>query len=309
MRMDAKSALRLARPTHWVKNVLVLLPVVFSLRAGEGAVWARAAMAAAAFCLVSSAVYVLNDIADRKRDRRHPRKKRRPLAAGQVTVGAATVEAAALLLAGGAVALRCGMPVLLVVAAYLGLQASYTSYFKHRMLLDVICIALGFVLRAVGGAVAIGVEISPWLFVCTFTICLFMGFCKRCNEAVTLGEAGGQEEARSHRATLIGYTPELLTHLITLSAGIAVVGFLLYATSPRTVANLGTNYLIYTLPAVIYAVARFAMLSMRGRYADPVDLIAHDGPFAVTVLTWAVAAAAIIRWGRPLQDWLATFSG
>jgi 4-hydroxybenzoate polyprenyltransferase len=297
-----RALVRLARPEHWIKNVIVLLPVVFAQKMGDPRAWGAAALAALAFCLASSAAYIINDIQDREKDRLHPRKKDRPLASGEVSPGAAAGLAAGLLAAGLAIAFRAGAIVLLIVAAYLVLQAAYTFFLKHKMIVDVICIALGFVLRATAGAVALHVEVSPWLFVCTFTICLFMGFCKRRNETADLRDA---EQAEKHRKTLIGYTPELLTHLITLSAGVAVIAFLLYATSSRTVEHFGTDYLVYTLPAVLYGICRFAMLSMRGRFADPTDLILHDWPFQVSVAAWSVAAVILIGWGRELQAWLA----
>ncbi|HUS46671.1 MAG TPA: hypothetical protein VM098_01020, partial [Phycisphaerae bacterium] len=107
-----------------------------------------------------------------------------------------------------------------------------------------------------------------------------------------------------HRPTLAGYAPELLTHLITLSAGVAVVSFLAYASSPATVGRFGTDYLIYTIPLVTYGIFRFAMLSMRGLYADPTDLMLRDRPFQLTAVLWIAAAAAIIQWGRALKAWL-----
>ncbi len=291
-------AIRLARPEHWIKNLLVFVPVVTARLAGDGGAWLSAAVAAAAFCLVSSAGYVLNDVRDREADRLHPHKKDRPLAAGRVGVTAALIEAGLLLAGGLAVAWAGGRYVAAVVGAYVLGQLAYSFALKHKMLLDAICIALGFVLRAAAGAVAIGVEISPWLFICTFTLCLFLAFCKRRNEAVTLGDPA---DAARHRRTLVGYTPELLTHLITLSAAIAVIAFIMYAQSPRVVENLGGPMLVYTLPLVIYAVFRFAMLSMSGTYADPTDMILHDRPFQLTILAWAACVVGIISYGAKLH--------
>ncbi|MEI7835744.1 MAG: UbiA family prenyltransferase, partial [Planctomycetota bacterium] len=223
-------------------------------------------------------------------------------AAGRLGVGRAWVFSILLAAAGLGVAAAVNRDTLVVLGGYLLLQALYTRFLKHKMLLDVIGIAMGFVLRAVAGAVAIGVEISPWLFVCTFTLCLFMGFCKRCNEIVTIGEP---DQAAAHRPTLTGYTVNLLTHLITVSAGVAVVGFLLYATSPRTVGNFHTSMLVYTLPLVFYGVFRFAMLSMFGSYSDPTELILRDRPFQMTLVLWLGAAAAILKWADRLPSWLA----
>jgi len=292
-------AIRLARPEHWIKNLIVLLPVVFSLRMGEVGAWGRAAVATAAFCLASSAAYVLNDIRDRHRDRKHPAKKDRPLAAGAIGVGAAAVEGMLILAAALAVAAAAGPLILGFVGAYLLLQLAYSFALKRAVLLDVVCLALGFVLRAGGGAVAIGVVISPWLVVCTFTICLFMGFCKRYGEALVTGSADAPGE---HRTTLIHYTPELLTHLITVSAAVAVVAYLLYASNPRTIKQFGTNYLIYTLPVVVYGVFRFAMLSMRGAYAGPTELVLRDRPFQAAIAVWLAAVLAVLLYGQRLQE-------
>lgn len=299
--MQAIGLVKLARPSHWVKNLVVLLPVVFAMRMDDAAAWGYALAAAAGFCFASSFAYIVNDIKDRQADRSHPRKMDRPLASGVVGVGAAVAEAACFIVLSLLICWRISTVLLFVVAAYLVLQAAYSCLLKHKVLVDVICIALGFVLRAAAGAVAIKVAISPWLFICMFTICLFMGFCKRYNEIVTLGDL---ETAENHRPTLIAYTSDLLTHLITLSAGIAVVAFLFYGLSPSTVEQFGTNYLIYTLPLVVYAVFRFAMLSMKGVYADPTDLIIRDRPFQATMFLWAVMTLVIIRYGSDISQWL-----
>jgi len=295
-------AIRLMRPEHWIKNVLVLFPVVSALRMGDARAWLHAGLAAAAFCLLASAGYIVNDVRDRESDRLHPQKKDRPLAAGTVGVPSALVLAGVLAAAGFAFAAARGLPVVLAVAAYAGLQLAYSLLLKSKMLLDAIAIALGFVLRAVAGAAAIGVGVSPWLFICTFTLCLFLAFCKRRNEVATLPDA---DEARRHRPTLQGYTPELLTHLTTFSAGVAVVSFLVYALSESPIRRrAGGPSLVYTLPIVIYAIFRFAMLSMRGRYADPTDLILHDRPFQLTLALWAAAVALVLCCGAELAGWL-----
>jgi len=275
--------------------------VVFGLRIGDVQAWLQAVLAMMAFCFASSSAYIINDIHDRHQDRMHPRKKTRPLASGAVSIGLATVTAIVFLAAAMAAAQSVNLIVSFVVLTYLLLQFVYTFFLKSKMLIDVICIASGFVLRAVGGAVAIGVAISPWLFVCTFTICLFVGFCKRRSEIVSIGDTSVAEK---YRKTLVGYVPELLTHLTTLSAGVAIVSFLVYASSPRTVEHFGTDYLVYTLPAVIYAVCRFAMLSMTGRFADPMDLIFHDRPLQVTAGILIISTLVVIYWGREIQGWI-----
>ena len=293
---------KLARPAHWVKNSFVLVPVIFGMKFRDIIAWRQALLAAAAFSLLASAVYIINDIVDRNRDRLHPKKKDRPIASGAVGVGSAAAFAAVLVAPGVALAWAAGPMVVAIVLAYFIMQMAYSFALKNKMLIDVIIIAMGFVLRATAGAAAIGVEVSPWLIVCTFTICLFMGFCKRRNEGATLGNG---EEANNHRNTLSGYTPELLTHLITLSGAVAVVSFLMYATSQRTVEHFRNYYLVYTLPVVVYGVFRFAMLSMRGKYADPVDLIIHDVGFQLAIALWVAMVLVILLFGPNLQAFFA----
>ena len=263
--------------------------------------WLKVVLSIIAFCFASSSSYAINDIRDRDSDRFHPVKRIRPLPSGQMNLTNASIEAAVLLIASALFATYVGNAVMLLVATYLAVQMSYTFFLKDRMILDVTCIALGFVLRAMAGAASIHVEISPWLIICTFTISLFMGFCKRGNEIATINN---HRDAESHRSTLPGYTPELLTHFITLSAGVAVVSFLLYASSPMTVQRYGTIYLTYTLPLVIYGIFRFAMLSMRGTYTDPTDLILRDRPFQLCVLVWVFAVLIIIYWGPSIDAWV-----
>ena len=292
---------RLARPSHWLKNLTVIMPVVFGLHVADASAWGRAFVAVAAFCLVSSAAYVYNDIRDRQSDCAHPLKKNRPLASGAVPVQAAAIEAAMLLVLGLGLAILLSKLVFVAVGVYAALQVAYTVFFKQRVLVDVTCIALGFVLRAAAGALAIHVAISPWLFICLFTLCLFMGFCKRYTEVVTLQQRGDMQD---HRQNLISYTPELLTHLVTVSAGIAVVAFLMYGMSDETVARVGCNYFVYTLPLVTYAVFRFAMLSMQGRYLDPTDLLLRDRPMQASGILWGILATVIIYRGGAIRRWI-----
>jgi len=303
-RGSTAALIELLRITHWVKNLLVLFPVVLAQRASETTVWLSALAATGVFCLASSSVYVFNDIRDRASDRLHPDKKNRPLASGRVRVPVAGVMVVVLAAASLVAAAAVNVALLVVVALFLALQAAYSTYLKRKMIVDVMCIALGFVLRAAAGAVAIGVPISPWLFVCTLTVCLFMGFCKRCNEIASIRDTA---LAENHRRTLAGYSSELLTHLITLSGGIAIISFLLYATSARTIQEFGAfraYCLVYTVPLVIYGVCRFAMLSMRASYPGPTELVLRDGPFQLTLVLWVLAVVAIVLWGGNLEEWL-----
>jgi 4-hydroxybenzoate polyprenyltransferase len=299
--------LRLARPGQWTKNLFLLAGIVFGHKLfADGQVnWPLlgvVALGLGCFCLLSSAVYVVNDIRDRGEDRLHPHKRNRPLAAGRVPVAAAAIFAALLLAfgLGGAALLDRGFA--LTAAAYLALQAAYTFGCKHIVVLDVILIGAGFVLRAVAGAVLVHVEISHWLVLCTFTLCLFMGFSKRRCELDVMTNGGG--EAARHRPTLAQYTPDLLNHMTTLTAGVAIVSFMLYATDQRTIRVFGTNYLIYTLPLVVYAVFRFALLVEHGRVDGPTAVLLRDRPFQAALLLWGAAVLLIVYAGRDLQAWI-----
>jgi 4-hydroxybenzoate polyprenyltransferase len=312
--------LLLLRPSQWTKNLFVFAGLVFGrkLTGPDAADSVRATLLAfACLCLVSSAVYIVNDIHDRHEDKLHPRKRSRPIASGAVGIGTAVALAIALLLIGlgGGWALHRAFG--LVATMYLALQIAYTFAFKHAAILDVIAIGLGFVLRAVAGVVVLeGVEISPWLVLCTFTLCLFMGFSKRRCELSALAE-NGTTSAGQHRRTLSVYTPELLNHMTTLTAGIAIVSFMLYTIDDRTIAQFtafggdesvgrfGSKCLLYTLPIVVYAIFRFAVLVEHGEVDGPTDVVTRDRPFQAAILLWMATAVLIVYRTADLQEFIA----
>ncbi len=292
--------LRLLRPPQWVKNTFVFAAPVFARRIFEPPVLLRTLVVFAAFCLLSSVVYIVNDLADREEDRLHPRKRLRPIAAGLIAPAPAIAVAVLLLLVSLTLLLYLSPAALLVGLAYLILMLLYSWTLKHRMLIDVITISMGFVLRALAGAVAIPVAISPWLITCTFTLCLFLGFSKRRCELAAFADVN---QAGLHRPTLLRYSTDLLNHLLSVSAGIAVVTFLLYCMDERTVSSLGTNYLIYTTPLVVYGIFRYAMLVESGRVSGPTDVVLSDLPFIVTVVSWSALAVVIVYAGPALESW------
>jgi 4-hydroxybenzoate polyprenyltransferase len=300
--MKIDQLIKLARPRHWIKNGVILIPLIFSREILSLDSVLTTLITVISFCLLSSFAYIINDIRDRASDRSHPAKQKRPLAAGTVTVNQAVVLALILLISGLIAAFLASKAVLAVSAAYCILQVFYTLILKDLALIDVISISMGFVVRAAAGLAAVQTEVSPWLFICLFTLCLFMGFCKRYNEMVAMDM--NHSAGSMHRKTLIEYSQTLLTHLITLSAAVAVVAFLLYSLNERTVSRFGTDYFVYTLPVVVYGVFRFAMLSMKGVYTDPTDLMLKDRPFQLTVIIWLLLASIIIFAGRDIAGWL-----
>lgn len=293
-------AIEALRIKQWVKNLIVFAPVVFASRMDDWSSWFLACQATAAFCLLASAVYLINDVVDRESDRQHPTKRLRPIASGRLSVSFAIVEALFIAALGLGLAVSCGRAFCVAVACYLAIQGVYNVDLKRRMLLDAICIACGFVLRAVGGALAIGVGISTWLVVCTFALCLFLAFCKRQCEVLTFEE---QDDAALHRPTLNRYTPGLLNHLITLSGTLAIVSFLMYSTSARTIDQFGTELFVFTTPLVVYGVSRIAMISMRGIYDGPDAILLRDRALQATAVAWMACMVAIILYGKDIAEW------
>ena len=283
----------LLRPHQWVKNVVVFAGPAAGLKLLSPDSFLQAVLAFGAFCLTASAVYAINDVVDREADASHPTKQNRPVVRGAIppavalTIGT-VLFLAAILLAGA----WLNRAVTTVLAVYFAQALAYSLGLKRRMILDVIIIANGFVLRAWAGSLAVGVETSEWLIACMFTLCLFMGFAKRRCELTMIGDA---DDARQHRPTLIRYTPILLNHLLTVSAGIAVMTFLLYTLDhSQGAVPFPKEDLFYTLPIVVYGVFRFAMLSELGVHAGPTEIVLKDKAMLGAILLWATVALLIV---------------
>lgn len=291
------AAVRAMRPVQWIKNGLVVAPLFFAWAdpaqglAGRGSILAAgrtSILAALAFCLVSSGIYLVNDIRDRDDDARHPVKRLRPIASGALPVALARVEAAALLAAGLAGAFAISRHFGAVAAAYAAMQAAYTLFLKRVPLLDVVVIAVGFVLRAIAGAVAIRVAISSWLVLCTFFIALFLALCKRRQEK-TLRLEGEQ------RRSVKGYGVTLLNLLISISATSAIMAYALYTVSAETVAKFGTARLGFTVPFVVFGVFRYLHLVFTKDEGErPERTLLTDPGIILTIALYLAAFAAIL---------------
>ncbi len=287
----ALSLLSLLRPQQWVKNTLVLAGVFF---AWEIMVWdsvLRALVAFVAFCLASSAVYVLNDAIDAEADRTHPRKRLRPIASGAVSLPSAT--ALGLLCAAGAIALAlwAGTGLLLVLAAYGLINVAYSRGFKHVVLLDVFCIAAGFTLRLLAGTWGIGIPPSKWFVLCAFLLSLFLGFSKRYAERID-----ATQEASLKRAVVEEYSPEFLRTLLAVTLACTLMTYGLYTMNPETVAVHGTERLVYTLPFAAFAMFRYLYLVMRKGFGENLsgELVRDKGMLAGIVAYLAVTAAVLV---------------
>jgi 4-hydroxybenzoate polyprenyltransferase len=279
--------IRLLRPVQWSKNSVVYAAMVF----GHQSTFAdliNATVAFIAFCALSSATYIFNDWSDIERDRHHPVKRFRPLAAGEICPRRAAVAGVALLVAAFAISLPVSPWLMLVLLGYAALMAAYTHWLKRVMILDVFVIAAGFLLRAIAGGVAVNVPISSWLMLCTMLLALFLGFCKRRNELTTL-----DKDAALHRTSLRGYTTEVLDQFILITAASSVMAYAMYTFSAETVPESGV--MMVTVPIVIFALFRYLHLVYARRLGGaPEVLLFRDRPLLGSIIVWALTVLLIV---------------
>jgi 4-hydroxybenzoate polyprenyltransferase len=279
------------RPRQWVKNLFVFAGLVFGQQLFTPAAWTAAA-AFLVFCGLSGAVYLLNDVADRDKDRLHPDKRLRPVASGRLAPGPAVVAAVVLIVAGLLAALALSRPFALAAAAYVGLLAAYSAWLKHVVIVDVLVVAIGFVLRAAAGALVIDVAISGWLLICTVLIALFLALGKRRHEVLTL-----EGEAARHRPILAEYSAGLLDQMIAVVTASTVTAYALYTMSPETVAKFHTTWLPLTLPFVLYGIFRYLYLLYRRQLGgNPSEIVLSDRALLVNTVAWLAVTLAVIYW-------------
>jgi 4-hydroxybenzoate polyprenyltransferase len=278
------------RPGQWSKNLVIFAGLIFGQRLFDIAAVIDAVSAFAVFCVLSGAVYLVNDIADRESDRQHPLKAHRPIASGALSVPLAAAVAVALGAGGLAIAFIIGPSFAAVAAAYLLLQLMYSFLLKHIVIIDVLTIAIGFVLRAAAGAVAVQVEISHWLLVCTILLALFIALAKRRHEIVLLSS-----DAVNHRPSLGEYSAYLLDQMIGVVTASTLIAYVFYTISPETQAKFGTAWLGSTIPFPLYGIFRYLYLvHQREGGGSPADLLLTDGPLLACVALWALTVALII---------------
>ena len=276
------------RPRQWTKNVVVLAALVFARRIFEPVPFLQALAAFGAFCAASGAVYLVNDILDVEQDRLHPRKRRRPIAAGDLPIPLAWALAGALAAGTLAFAYLVRPALAAVILAYIMVQLAYSLFLKHQVILDVFTIAAGFVLRAAAGAVAIGVPVSPWLYVCTILLALFQALAKRRAEIMLLAESAG-----SHRRILEEYSATLLEEMIAVVTSSTVMAYSLYTFSAE---NLPRNHsMMLTIPFVLYGIFRYLYLVYRkNEGGSPEQLLLTDLPLLACIILWGLASIAIL---------------
>jgi 4-hydroxybenzoate polyprenyltransferase len=284
-----KSVITVLRPTQWLKNLVVFGALLFSREFTDPDHVLTTLLAFAIFCLLSSTIYIVNDIADRGLDRSHPVKRRRPLASGEITVGQAALLAILLGAAGVALSLLLPVRFQLFVGAFLIFNLLYSLALKRVVIIDVMAIAVSFVIRAAAGAAAITVPYSSWLIACTFLLALFLGFGKRRHELVTL-----KEGAADHRSTLSQYSTYFLDQLIGVVTASTVVAYTFYTLSPEVKTKLEVERLELTIPFVIYGIFRYLYLIHQAEEGgSPTKLLISDGPILINIALWFLSVVAI----------------
>jgi 4-hydroxybenzoate polyprenyltransferase len=282
--------IRALRPHQWTKNLLVFAALLFSKHLFEREPFLRTLLAFVAFCGLAGAVYLWNDIADIEQDRLHPKKKKRPLAAGELSIRTATLGAIALVVGALALSFWLDFRLGLCASVYLGLNLSYSFGLKHVVIVDVLSLALGFVLRALAGGFAIQAPVTEWLLVLTLLLALFLGLAKRRHEITSLGEG-----AANHRAILAEYSPYLIDQMTSVVTASVVTAYTFYTLSPETVAKFGTAKLSWTLPLVLYGIFRYLYLvHQKDRGDSPTDMLLTDRPLLLTVALWVALVIAIV---------------
>lgn len=283
--------LRLARPTHWVKNVFVAAPLLFVQPTPIGPAIARAALAFVAFSLLASAIYCFNDVVDAESDRAHPTKKARPVAAGLVSPAAAVTFGAVLALAAIGIAWRwLPQTFLVVLGLYTANNLLYNTLIKRVGIADVIAIAIGFVLRLVAGSIAIDAQPSSWLLVCGFTLALFFGFGKRRSELALAPDSG-----LAYRPVLRAYTPTMLDSLMSITATLTLMCYMLYTVSDDTFKVHGTRNLVYTVPPAFYAIFRYILRVQEAKGESPEELLLRDPVMIFSGALWVGLVLLVLR--------------
>ncbi|MDZ4723250.1 MAG: decaprenyl-phosphate phosphoribosyltransferase [candidate division Zixibacteria bacterium] len=281
---------RLARPEQWIKNGLVIIPLVFAGEAGSVYKIERIIAAFVIFCLLSSSMYTINDLVDRDKDKIHPLKKSRPIASGKVSPTQAVVFASLLMAAGLAGAWLLGRSFFVIAGTFVLLNLAYSFALKNVVILDAMSIAFSFVLRTFAGAAAIDVVASKWMLINTFLLALFLVFGKRRHELVMLDKI-----ATAHRAILGKYSSYLLDQLIAVTTPSVVVMYMLYSFSSEVSEKLGTENLYLTIPFVVYGIFRYLyLIHKEDKGGSPTTVLFGDRPILFTVILWMITVFVVL---------------
>ncbi len=291
MSQQTPAAIRALRPRQWTKNLAVFAPLLFARAVTvPGAAW-HATLAFLSFCALASGLYVVNDWVDQAQDRLHPEKKKRPIAAGEIQAPGAAALVLACWLVGGVLAWLAGPTVAPIALTYVLVELAYSFWLKRYVIVDVLVIATGFVLRVFGGAAAIDVPVSNWLFLCALLLALFLALGKRRAELVSLEIP----QAHGHRATLADYSVPLLDQMLTLVASACLVAYALYTVAPDTLEKVGSDRMKFTVPFVVYGILRYLyLLHRRGAGGAPERVLLSDGPTLLNLALYLLTVAWVL---------------
>jgi 4-hydroxybenzoate polyprenyltransferase len=285
------------RPRQWIKNLVVFAALIFSGHLTDRSAALRSLFAFVLFCATSGAIYIVNDLADAERDRRHPVKALRPIASGALGPAAALV-AVVLLLTGALMAgFTLSPPFGAILLIYAAVNIAYSYSLKDIVIIDVMVIASGFVLRAVGGGLIIDVPVSTWLIMCTILLSLFLAFCKRRQELEAI------PDPQEHRIILREYSTVFIDQMINVVTASTVTAYMFYTVSPEVEMKLGTHYLYLTVPFVLYGIFRYLYLvHQRGQGGSPTQALLTDRPLLLCVGLWVLTVVILLYIARPAAN-------
>lgn len=285
-----KDILVALRSTQWLKNIVIFAGLIFSQNFFDPVKDLIVFAAALIFCLASSSIYLINDALDIEVDRNHPHKRHRPIASGRLSLKIALPFASILMLGSVAAAYLLNRSFAFVVMCYLTIEMLYSLYFKNIVILDIFCIAAGFLLRVICGAVVIDVPISNWLLICTIFLSLFLALGKRRSEMVFL-----EEEARKHRRVLSEYSLSFIDQMITIVTASTILSYVLYTLSGETISKFHTKNLQYTIVFVVYGIFRYLYLIYQKKEGgSPEKLLFSDKPLLVNLILYAMVVIFVI---------------
>ena len=285
-----KDIIQAMRPHQWTKNFFVYAALIFSQNILNLPLLLKTTIAFSAFCLISSALYIFNDLKDLEEDKLHPLKSKRPIASGKIKKSTAILMIVVLGLLGFSSAFTLNKNYFIIILVYFLIRMAYSIKMKHVVILDVFVVALGFLIRVVAGGLAIEVSLSSWLLICTILLALFLALSKRRHELVLL-----EDVASDHRPILEEYSPYLLDQMIAVVTASTVIAYCLYTISEETVTKFGTTNLIFTVPFVLYGIFRYLyLIHQRSEGGSPEALIIKDKPLLIDIFLWIATAVIIL---------------
>lgn len=283
--------IHLLRPKHWIKNIFIFAALIFSLNLFNKVKLIASLQSFFAFCLASSFVYIINDIIDIEQDRKHPKKRNRPIASGKISIKNAIIISIVCLITSIISAYFINLNTLIIIIIYIFVNIFYSMKIKNVVILDVMFIALGFILRMIAGSTAIEVSFSNWILLTTFCISLFLGFGKRRGEILLQNN----NTQKNTRFVLKLYSTQFLDYMIISSVTLTIISYALYTIDLEVIKRFGTDKLIYTVPLVIYGIFRYLYVIYKSdSNGDPTEVVLKDKSIISVVLLWILLVICLI---------------